>query len=365
MLDTLKLHLSQNRALIIATVVSLLFHTLLISKFSLRLPAFEVEQKSLTLHLVNLNISHINHGLPKENSRATAVTETPLPPDNSTEHQVLPVETTTIDVLEAPVNSNVTQNISSNDQENTTLRPEATTEVSEITEAIDDPALTSAAIRPTTPLYQYVETTFEVYRGGDITAAGETRNIFNIDKNGTYILSSITQAKGLASLVFGKLTQKSEGTVTEKGLVPSFFYYQYGDDQAKVQTARFIWNDRVLQMHSAKDDKLESLVDGTQDLLSFMYQFMFSPPLENTQITMTNGKYLRTYTYNFEGEESIHTQLGDLKTIHLLKAGVDEEKTEIWLSIDYQYIPIKIKKTEKNGNVIEQIVTNVYTKLAD
>jgi hypothetical protein len=77
---------------------------------------------------------------------------------------------------------------------------------------------------------------------------------------------------------------------------------------------------------------------------------------------MTNGKRLRTYAYSFEGEETITTKLGELKTIHLLKGSGDEEKTEIWLATDYQYLPVKIRKTEKDGTVIEQVVTNILTK---
>lgn len=215
---------------------------------------------------------------------------------------------------------------------------------------------------PEKTAYTHVETAFEVKRGIDTSAVGVTKIVFNIEPNGHYSIVSTTQAKGLVSLFFGNLTQKSEGTVTEHGLKPDFYSYQYGNDAKKSQTANFDWVNNILHMHTHKGDSTANLATGTQDFLSFMYQFMFMPPLDTMQITMTNGKRLRTYSYSFEGEESIATKLGELKTIHLLKASGDEEKTELWLATDYQYLPVKIRKTEKDGAVIEQVVANIRTE---
>lgn len=218
---------------------------------------------------------------------------------------------------------------------------------------------------PVKKVYRHVDTEFEVMRGNDKSAAGVTKATFNIDENNRYTITSITQAKGLVSLFFGNLTQKSEGTVTDDGLKPDFYTYQYGNDAKKSQTANFAWDQNILHMHTAKGDTTAKLVAGTQDFLSFMYQFMFTAPLDNMQITMTNGKRLRTYSYNFEGEEILNTKLGALNTVHLLKSSGDEEKTEIWLATDYQYLPVKIRKTEKDGSVIEQIVISLKTELSE
>lgn len=231
----------------------------------------------------------------------------------------------------------------------------------QVTEAVDTaPDNTNTEPRP--PVYQYVETEFEVRRGSDAGAAGIARITFSIDKDGSYQINSTTQAKGLVSLFVSDLVQISQGLVSDQGLAPNYYSYQYGNDKSKMQNASFAWSDRVIVMRSAKGEKTEPLITGTQDFLSFMYQFMFSPPLENTQITMTNGKRLRTYTYSFTGEERISTKIGELNTIHLLKQGDDDEKTELWLATDYQYLPVKIRKTEKDGSAIEQSVTNISTQ---
>ena len=73
-------------------------------------------------------------------------------------------------------------------------------------------------------------------------------------------------------------------------------------------------------------------------------------------------KKLSTYEYSFEGEENFNSSLGELKAIHITHSGVDsDEKTELWLAIDYQYLPVKIRKIEKNGNVVELEATRINT----
>lgn len=328
---------------------SVMLHLLMLSGFSISLPQLFEERQTLEMRLVqqppqppeqvqqeqpvHKTKPRIKHNAPKIKPEIPAA---PLPADGTL---ATPQETAT-----QPAQDN---------------HPEPPgTEPDNIEALAND--LQDAPPKKT--VYRHVEAEFEVMRGNDKSAAGVTKATFNIDENNRYTITSITQAKGLVSLFFGNLTQKSEGTVTENGLKPDFYAYQYGNDAKKSQTANFAWDQNILHMHTAKGDATATLVPGTQDFLSFMYQFMFTAPLDNMQITMTNGKRLRTYSYNFEGEESLSTKIGALNTVHLLKSSGDEERTEIWLAADYQYLPVKIRKTEKDGSVIEQTVISLKTE---
>jgi len=205
----------------------------------------------------------------------------------------------------------------------------------------------------------FVETDFAVTKGG---TKGVMRNSYQVLPDGSYVLTSEVGAKGLASLFLGKLKQQSEGMVTEQGLKPSSYSYQYGDNEDKTQRASFEWQAGKLTMQNGKKTKTAQLEEGTQDLLSFMYQFMFVPPLEQMQLSITNGKKLGTYTYAFEGEETLSTKMGELRTVHIFKSrGDSDEKTELWLALDYHYLPVKVRQTEKDGSVIEQIATRIST----
>lgn len=356
MLNSLKLQFMQHKLLLLTILGSILLHIALFSEFSITLPQLSDEQQTLEMHLANQKSQQEAMPTPDKNVKAESK---PKPAKSS--QQPKPAAVNTPEPAHEPANltDNSALSASTNIDQNRV-------ELADDTDNINAPAesiLDGEELKE--PPYNHVETEFEVMRGINTPAAGVTKVVFNIDANDQYSIISSTQAKGLAALFFGNLTQKSEGTVTENGLQPDFYSYQYGNDAKKSQTANFNWSDNVVHMHSSRGDTSANLVAGTQDFLSFMYQFMFTPPLDNMQITMTNGKRLRTYAYSFEGEETITTKMGELKTIHLLKSSGDEEKTEIWLASDYQYLPVRIRKTEKDGTVIEQLATNIQTKALD
>ncbi|MDO9364795.1 MAG: DUF3108 domain-containing protein [Methylotenera sp.] len=351
--NSLKLYYSHNKVLLLAVIVSLVMHAALVTKFSLTLPAQLDNQQTLTMRLVKLqpvqkfSPAPIKEKIPKPEAPPTAPTK-PIAAAPQMEPTMAPS-----DDIDISVDTSIAQAEDSSTQE---VSPDITD-----TDSMPTTEPSDAAEQPQPQAYKYVDTLFEVRRGSDATAAGEARIIFSMTADNTYRLTSLTEAKGLASLIFGKLRQVSEGVVTDAGLVPHYYLYQYGNDEKKMQHADLLWSDGVLEMFSAKGRKTEKLSSGTQDFLSFMYQFMFTPPLEINTITMTNGKKLRTYTYSFQGEELIQTKFAILNAIHLLKQGDEEEKTELWLATDYQYLPIKIRKTEKNGSVIEQTAIKIST----
>lgn len=214
------------------------------------------------------------------------------------------------------------------------------------------------------PAPNYVSIDYDVSRGGDSSSIGTTHVSYIAKADGSYQLRSETAAKGLASLFFSsKLVQVSSGRVTEKGLQPLNFSYEFGNNPDKYQHADFDWSAGQLTMHTGKGDKTVALPPGTQDLLSFMYQYMFVAPLENLQLTVTNGKKLSQYIYSFEGEDTLYTEIGEVRTVHIVKSsGEGEEKTELWLAPDHYYLPIKISKREKDGKQYEQIVTRISVK---
>jgi Protein of unknown function (DUF3108) len=211
--------------------------------------------------------------------------------------------------------------------------------------------------------YQYVETDFDVRTKIDGSAEGKATITYNlVDKQ--YRLKSLMQARGLAALVISDLLQTSEGVLTKSGLQPNSYIYLYGDNTDKIRSANFDWQTKKVTLKTSKGTKIEELPEGTQDLLSFMYQFMHVAPLQTMQIPIATGKKLAIYDYSFEGEENINIKLGELNTIHIVHSGnSDEEKTELWLAIDYQYVPVKIRKIEKNGKVYELVATRIQTKI--
>ena len=207
----------------------------------------------------------------------------------------------------------------------------------------------------------YVETDFRAYSGG---TKGQVQVRYQVKPDGSYVLKSTMQVNGFAGLFFGALTQTSVGQVTDRGLKPLHYLYQYGNSESKARRASFDWAANQLTMEAGKRSITVGLTEGTQDLLSFLYQFMFVPPLESMQLNVTDGRRLRHFNYSFEGEEDVETDIGKLRSLHLGKSSGDtEEKTEVWLAIEYNYLPVKIRKTEKDGTVIEQVATRIASDM--
>jgi hypothetical protein len=330
----LKLTLSKNKNLFWGVIISLIIHLFLLTKPLFKLPVLDKGKQTFNVSLVNQQA--IQESTSGANVKRLQNTVIKMP--NHKPARIKP---------EAAVNHTAIPE--------TTLLPLETNKSVEFTDAA------IIALNHLPQPYHYIETDFEIYLDNTANAA-TTKIVFIINENNTYSLTSITQTNRLASLYLDSLIQKSEivsqGIVFENGLRPNNYSYLYGNN---IRNANFAWSDGLLEMNSEQGKKTETILVGTQDFLSYMYQFMFISPLKNTQITMTNGENLHTYHYSSQGEETITTKLGELNTIHMIESENDVEKTELWLAIDYQYVPVKIRKTEKNGSLIEQIASKIST----
>ena len=203
---------------------------------------------------------------------------------------------------------------------------------------------------PTMP--QRVTTRFTVFKGLNGMRVGRAEQVWKLDGE-RYTISSVAEASGLFSLfASGKFIQESRGEITPAGLKPSSYRVERGKGGAdKTDTAEFDWNAMTLTLASGGGKKTLKLPEGTQDLLSFMYQLAFAPPQSSAvKLPMTNGRKLDSYAY-WVVEEALETPMGVLNTLHLGKHREEGEKdTEVWLAADYHYLPVKISQLDKDGD---------------
>ena len=335
----------------VALVLSLLAHLLLLGGLNLQLPSLDLPESVVKARLA----LPAPQPLPKISAAPARkmikpgpkpAPQLPQPETKASGHEV-----------ETPPEPNEPNQPATNES----VSPEDITPPQQEAPANSDVENGSGGVALKTPAQ--VEMDFDLRRSADGSTVGEAHISYTAREDGSYVLNSVTEAKGLMSLFLsGKLIQLSEGKVTAHGLQPSHFLYQFGNEANRTQRASFDWQAGELTMETSKRTSTVALPEGTQDLLSFMYQFMFVPPLEQMQLSVTNGKKLRSYAYGFEGEDVLPTKMGDLRTVHIGKSRSDsEEKTELWLAVDYHYLPVKIRKTEKDGSVIEQIATHIST----
>jgi hypothetical protein len=175
-----------------------------------------------------------------------------------------------------------------------------------------------------------------------------------------YRIESDTKATGVASLFQRQpLKLSSTGQLTRDGLKPAQFEGRRAPDEGPQLSATFDWAGGKLNLrHDGKDESFPMPV-GTQDRLSIMYQLMFWPMSRMNQVefALTNGRKLDNYRYKVNQEVELTTPLGKVKTLHLVKQHAPGETgTEIWLSTQHQYFPVKVVYIEKDGVRFEQLI---------
>lgn len=180
-----------------------------------------------------------------------------------------------------------------------------------------------------------------------------------------YKIESVTEGIGVYAL-FGKRILKSEGLVTAEGLQPLHFESHQADNPKKFIAADFDWTKLQLTMKSKGHETVEPLNKGTQDLVSYPYQWMHIPPLsESVLLSVTTGKKLRNYHYHLISKDDVvETPAGQFKVVGLTNSGKVEPADEkhFWLAVDQHYLPVRILMQDDKGAVIEQILTSIVVQ---
>lgn len=209
------------------------------------------------------------------------------------------------------------------------------------------------------PLPRHAQLTFAVHKGNGGFIVGEAVHTLEIE-DGRYVLHAVTKTVGLVSLFKSyELTQYSSGSYDKYGLQPEQFFEQRRDKLTTLRyTAEF---DHTAQVAHFSDDREVQLPPDTLDILSVMYQF---PPLAHTEIvevSVSNGRKIERYQFEITTREEIETPLGELQTVRLHKMHApNEEGLDIWLAQEYRLFPVKIRFTEKNGEVSgEAVITDI------
>ena len=205
-----------------------------------------------------------------------------------------------------------------------------------------------------------VKATYNGYMNG--MTIGVITEQFEADR-GTYRIVSETKPIGLAVLVHRQpLRFVSRGHLTRDGLRPLVFEARRSAADAPQVSAEFDWpTSHVVLKHNGKVESLP-ITSGTQDRLSIMYQFMFTPPEKARQVEfpMTNGRKLDVYRYRITPDVELDTPLGRVRTLHLVKQREPgDTATEVWLSPAHHYLPVKVMIVEKDGMRFEQILQSV------
>ncbi len=179
-----------------------------------------------------------------------------------------------------------------------------------------------------------------------------------------YRIQSVTKGLGIYALL-GERKLTSTGAVTKEGLKPSRFELRQGNSAKKTLIANFYWAKTMLNMQVKDEIKTEKLEPGTQDLASYVYQFMFNPPIKDeVKVTLTTGKKLNHYNYKvLERGLKLDIAKTSFKTLHISnEVAASEDKKQLWLAEDQYYLPVRYMLTDEDGDNFEQTLTKIHVE---
>jgi hypothetical protein len=200
---------------------------------------------------------------------------------------------------------------------------------------------------------------FTVTRGEGGFAIGQATYTWEHD-GFRYRLKNLIETTGLAA-VFRPVQSlaSSEGEVTEDGLRPTLFRQER---VGGVDVANFDWLGRFVTYAGRR----ESIVNGTQDLLSLYFQLVLLAPTQGVvEMPIATGRKLETYRFEVLGETLLPLPGGERRTIHLRALG-GGDTIEIWMAsgegATARGMPLKIRFIDRKGELFDQIAVEAGTE---
>jgi hypothetical protein len=181
---------------------------------------------------------------------------------------------------------------------------------------------------------------------------------------GAYSIASEAETGGIVELFRPqRLRHVSKGRITAQGLRPDLFLVsRTRRGQTEASQARFDWDAGRLAYGNAREPHSVALPADTQDIMSFIYQFVLAPPAPGRhRVPIASGSRFEVYDIDVSDEISIETPIGTLKALQVRQVPrPGAESMELWLAADYRYLPVRIRHFDREGRYSgEQMVSEI------
>lgn len=190
---------------------------------------------------------------------------------------------------------------------------------------------------------------------------GETSIAWSLADDGRYEARLATVALGITALEL-----QSSGQVRRFGLAPERFTQKRM--RRSQEAANFDWSKRRVTF-SARSFERE-LREGIQDRLSFQFQLMALaqrlPERFQTgaafEFPVAGPDGVDVYAFLVGDEETIATELGEFvarKIERPRSAGGADSRIEVWLAPALQWLPVKLRFTDRRGRTTENVLLRI------
>ncbi len=169
----------------------------------------------------------------------------------------------------------------------------------------------------------------------------------------TYKLQSVTETTGLAAVFKpARVVQTSQGEVTAEGLKPHEFRHER---VGGLDVANFDWARRVVAYAGRED----SVAAGTQDMISMYYQLVLLAPKAGVlEMPIATGRKLETYRFEPLGEEAVTLPPGERRAMRW-RTRSGNDTIEMWIASDMRGLPLKIRFTDRKGEIFDQLAEDI------
>jgi hypothetical protein len=211
--------------------------------------------------------------------------------------------------------------------------------------------------QPTRPLLPASGTIrFAIYKESLGLQIGRAEHRWDFSEDGRYRLVGITETSGLVSLFKPiRIETESSGRLVAGGLQPER-YRSLKNGRDANENADFDWS--TAEVRLSRDGSVRPIAPGTQDILSLNYQLAYLGDLAGGSVLgVVTGKKYERYQVDSLGEEEIETPAGRFRTLHL--RAMTDNVTEVWIALDHDRLPVKIRFTDKKGDSFEQVATEL------
>lgn len=162
----------------------------------------------------------------------------------------------------------------------------------------------------------------------------------------------------VSAFLIGSRTWSSDGDITAEGLAPT----RFADTWRKEQAAHFE-RDKGRVVFSANTPEAP-LLSGAQDRMSLLMQLsaMFAgapgnyPPATTVSMQIVGPRDAEVWLFTVNGPETLSLTNGQIDTFKVSRNPRKEfdQTVEIWFAPSQQYLPVRLKITQANGDFVDQ-----------
>ncbi|HEX9180547.1 MAG TPA: DUF3108 domain-containing protein, partial [Burkholderiales bacterium] len=204
------------------------------------------------------------------------------------------------------------------------------------------------------------ELQYVVFYGESGFRAGRARHLWELEGE-RYRIRTRIEPVGIVSWFYrGEFEHESEGRVTSQGLRPDHYVTQRGRPE-RMEYVIFDWEQRRATLSTAGLTFEAEAAPGTQDQVSFLHQLPFLlDGAGGFSMLIANGRRIERHEVEVVGEETIATERGEFRTLHLRRRPPEGgAAVDLWLAPELGYLPVKLRMKNRKGDVVEQLLSSV------